>query len=141
MARLSVELGPETQRELDRLVREGWYSDPQSIVSAALAQFLDGRTYIGDSPRSLLRFAADALNESKPETALKFVERGLMLLSTMQEFPDLSLYQALVELRVQALVVLRREEEALEALEDARTRLPNNPGISAWYERLQARRD
>jgi hypothetical protein len=110
-------------------------------VAAALRQFLDGQTYLGDSPRMLLRFAADALNESKPDTALKFAERGLALLSTMQEFPDLSLYQALVELRVQSLVVLQLEAEAIQALEEAKERLPNNPGIAAWFDRLQARHD
>ena len=141
MTRLSVEIGPDTKRELDRLVREGWYADAQTVVSAALQQFLEGRTYVGDSPRMLLRFSADALNESKPDTALKFAERGMALLSTMQEFPDLSLYQALVELRVQALVVLQREHEAIGALEEAKERLPNNPGIAAWFDRLQSRQD
>lgn len=140
MARLSVEIGPETQRQMERLIREGWYRDAQAVVSAALEQFLDGRTYLGDSPPMLLRFAADALNESKPGTALKFAERGLMLLRSMQEFPDLSLYQSLVEIRVQSLLVMGREGDAVAALDEARELLPNNPGIAAWYERLQVRR-
>jgi Arc/MetJ-type ribon-helix-helix transcriptional regulator len=140
MARLSVEIGPEAQRQMDRLIREGWYPDAQSVVSAALEQFLEGRTYIGDSPGLLLRFAADALNESKPDTALKFAERGLMLLGGMQEFPDRSLYQSLVEIRVQALLVLDREADAVTALEEAKGHLPNHPGIAAWFDRLQARR-
>jgi predicted negative regulator of RcsB-dependent stress response len=87
----------------------------------------------------LHRFAADALNESKPDTALKFVNRALTLLTT-QEVTDLNLYQVLVELRVQILLVLGRSAEALSSLEEAQQKLPNNPTIARWIERLQARK-
>ena len=50
----------------------------------------------------LHRFAADALNDSKPEVALKFVNRGLSLLPT-QDMTDFHLYQNLVELRIESI--------------------------------------
>ena len=84
----------------------------------------------------LHRFAADALNESKPDTALKFVDRALALLGT-QKVADLQLYQQLVELRVQILLIVGRQSEALSALEEAQERLPNNPSIRRWMERLR----
>jgi hypothetical protein len=139
MARISVEISPDLEKQVERLLREGWYADRQALFGAALSQFLEGRSFMGDSPRALLRFAADALNESKPETSLKFIERGLALL-TLQEVPDLNLYQGFIELRLQALLVLDREDEAVDTIEEARQRLPNNPGITAWYERLKVRR-
>ena len=87
----------------------------------------------------LHRFAADALNDSKPEVALKFVHRAISLLGN-QETTDYSLYQALVELRVQILLVLEREEEALAGLEEAHEKLPNNPTVAKWIERLRKKR-
>ena len=83
----------------------------------------------------LHRFAADALNDSKPEVALKFVDRAASLLE-LQPLTDFTLYQSLVELRVQILLVLGREAEALRSLEAAREKLPNNPTIARWIERL-----
>jgi hypothetical protein len=50
---------------------------------------------------------------------------------------DFSLYQNLVELRVQILLVLDRTSEALTTLEEARETLPNNPTIAKWIERLK----
>ena len=44
--------------------------------------------------------------------------------------------QALVELRVQVLLVLGRDRDALAALEEAREQLPNNPSIAKWIEKL-----
>jgi hypothetical protein len=83
----------------------------------------------------LHRFAADALNDSKPEVALKFVNRALSLM-VHQSVTDFTLYQSLVELRVQVLMVLDREADAMAALEEAREMLPNNPAIAKWIERL-----
>ena len=94
-------------------------------------------TYLFNGPfESLEAFAADALNDSKPEVALKFVNRGLSLLPT-QDATDFHLYQNLVELRVQILLVLDRTAEALVGLEEAREMLPNNPTIAKWIARLQ----
>jgi hypothetical protein len=106
------------------------------VVREALLQFVDAKSFLGDSPRMLHRFAADALNDSKPETALKFVDRALLLMSN-QKVTDFTLFQNLVELRVQILLVLAREEEALSTLEEAREVLPNNPSIARWIERLR----
>ena len=69
------------------------------------------------------------------ETALKFVNRGLSLMHG-QSVTDFGLYQSLVELRVQVLLVLGREDDALAALEEAREMLPNNPTIAKWIEKL-----
>ena len=87
----------------------------------------------------LHRFAADALNDSKPEVALKFVNRALSLLLT-QEITDFTLYQSLVELRVQILLVLGRDADALASLEEAREKLPNNPTIARWIEKLKKKK-
>jgi hypothetical protein len=84
----------------------------------------------------LHRFAADALNDSKPETALKFVNRALSLMSG-QQVTDFALYQSLVELRVQVLLVLDRQEDAVAMLEEAKEALPNNPSIAKWLEKLK----
>jgi hypothetical protein len=105
-------------------------------MGEALHQFVEAKSFLGDSPRLLHRFAADALNESKPETALKFSSRGLALLDT-EEHPDLGLYQRLVELKVQILLVLDRAAEALETLEEAKQVLPNSPAIARWAERVR----
>ncbi|HEV2721659.1 MAG TPA: hypothetical protein VG323_16695, partial [Thermoanaerobaculia bacterium] len=113
----------------------GWFPDQEAVVREALQQFVDAKSFLGDSPRMLHRFAADALNDSKPEVALKFVHRALSLMSH-QHVTDFTLYQSLVELRVQILLVLGREPDALAALEEAREMLPNNPAIAKWIERL-----
>ena len=84
----------------------------------------------------LVSYAADALNDSKPEVALKFVTRALSLMSG-QTMTDFTLYQALVELRVQILLVLGRDEEALASAEEAKEKLPNNPAIARWIEKLR----
>ena len=133
--KLSVEIPGDVQRAIDRIIRDGWYPDEAAVVREALAQFVDAKSFLGDSPRMLHRFAADALNDSKPEVALKFVDRAASLLE-LQPLTDFTLYQSLVELRVQILLVLGREAEALRSLEAAREKLPNNPTIARWIERL-----
>jgi hypothetical protein len=87
----------------------------------------------------LHRFAADALNESKPEVALKFANRALSLLAN-QQITDFALYQAIIELRVQIFLILGRESDALASLEEAREVLPNNPSIAKWIEKLKRTR-
>ena len=134
--KVSAEIPPELNRQIERIVRDGWFPDQETVVREALLQFVDAKSFLGDSPRMLHRFAADALNDSKPETALKFVDRALLLMSN-QKVTDFTLFQNLVELRVQILLVLAREEEALSTLEEAREVLPNNPSIARWIERLR----
>jgi len=136
MARITMDLGGGLDREVERLVRDGWFTSVDDVVREAVAQFVGARSYLGDSPRMLQRFAADALNESKPETALKFVDRALTLLAG-EKLGDLGLYQQMVELRVQILLVMDRSREALVTLEEARERLPNSPAILAWIERVK----
>lgn len=137
--KLTTDIPNELARQIDRIIRDGWFPDQESIVREALHQFVDAKSFLGDSPRMLHRFAADALNDSKPEVALKFATRGLSLLSD-QKVTDFTLYQALVELRVQVLLVLGREDDALVSLEEAREKLPNNPTIARWIERLGKQR-
>lgn len=139
MPKLTAEIPNELSRQIDRIIRDGWFPDQESIVKAALHQFVDARSFLGDSPRMLHRFAADALNDSKPEVALKFVTRAVSLLSD-QTITDFALYQSLVELRVQILMVLGREDDALASLEEAHEKLPNNPTITKWIERLRKNR-
>jgi len=136
MVKISAEVPPELSRSMDRIIRDGWFPDQETIVREALEQFVDAKSFLGDSPRMLHRFAADALNDSKPEVALKFVNRGLSLLPK-QDATDFHLYQNLVELRVQILLVLDRTAEALASLEEARETLPNNPTIAKWITRLK----
>ena len=136
--KISTEIQSELAQQIDRIVRDGWFPSDQAVFREALQHFVEAKSFLGDSPRMLQRFAADALNESKPETALKFVDRALTLLST-QTVPDLNLYQMLIELRVQILLVLDRPEEALSSLEEARERLPNNPAIARWLDRVRPR--
>jgi len=126
----------ELARQIDRIIRDGWFPDQESVVREALAQFVDVKSFLGDSPRMLHRFAADALNDSKPEVALKFADRALSLLSG-QKVTDFALYQSLIELRVQILLILGRDQDALAVLEEAREMLPNNPGIARWLEKLK----
>jgi Arc/MetJ-type ribon-helix-helix transcriptional regulator len=135
MAKVTAEIPAELSRQIERMIRDGWYPDQETVVREALEQFVDGKTFLGDSPRMLHRFAADALNDSKPEVALKFVSRGLSLMAA-QRTTDFALYQSLVELRVQILLVLGRDSDALVSLEEAREKLPNNPTIARWIERL-----
>ena len=133
--RITTEIPGDLSRQIDRIIRDGWFADQEAVVREALQQFVDAKSFLGDSPRMLHRFAADALNDSKPEVALKFVHRALSLMAN-QRMTDFTLYQNLVELRVQILLVLERETEALAALEEAREILPNNPTIAKWMERL-----
>ena len=139
MTKVSADIPNELNRQIERIVRDGWFPDPETVVREALVQFVDAKSFLGDSPRMLHRFAADALNDSKPETALKFVDRALLLLSN-QKLTDFALFQNLMELRVQILLVLGREEEALRSLEEAKEILPNNPTIARWIERLNKQR-
>lgn len=139
MARIEAEVSPELVKEIERIVRDGWFSSDQEVIREALHQFVEAKSFLGDSPPMLHRFAADALNESKPETALKFVDRALSLLWN-QPMKDLGLYQSLVELRVQILLVVGKNREALAALEEAQERLPNSPTIAKWIEKVKARK-
>ncbi|HVR44186.1 MAG TPA: ribbon-helix-helix protein, CopG family [Thermoanaerobaculia bacterium] len=136
MPNVTAEITDELARRIDRIVRDGWFPSREALVREAIHQFVDAKSFLGDSPRMLQRFAADALNESKPETALRFVDRAMSLLAT-QDPPDLQLYQRLVELKVQILLVLGRNPDALEALEDARELLPNNPAINRWIDKVR----
>ena len=136
MPKVAAEISNELARQIDRMIRDGWFPDHETVLREALSQFVDAKSFLGDSPRMLHRFAADALNDSKPDTALKFVDRALSLLS-VQKVTDFTLYQNLVELRVQILLVLGRNSDALASLEEAREQLPNNPNIAKWIERLK----
>ena len=139
MPKLTADIPNELSRQIDRIIRDGWFPDEETVVREALSHFVDAKSFLGDSPRMLHRFAADALNDSKPEVALKFVNRGLSLLAH-QNTTDFSLYQALIELRVQILLVLGRDDDALLALEEAREKLPNNPSIAKWIAKLEKNR-
>jgi Arc/MetJ-type ribon-helix-helix transcriptional regulator len=139
MVKVQTDIPPDLSRQIERIIRDGWFPDQETVVREALLQFVDAKTFLGDSPRMLHRFAADALNDSKPETALKFVDRALSLMLS-QKITDFSLYQNLVELRVQILLVFGREADALASLEEAREILPNNPNIARWIERLNKQR-
>lgn len=139
MPRITTDVAPELAREIERIVRDGWYPSADALLQEAVRQFVEGRSFLADSPALLHRFAADALNDSKPEVALKFANRALLLLQRQETF-DRSLYQALVELRVQTMLVLGRTDEAIAALEEAREVLPNSPSVSAWLDRLGNRR-
>jgi len=136
MPKVAADISNELARQIDRMIRDGWFPDQETVLREALSQFVDAKSFLGDSPRMLHRFAADALNDSKPDTALKFVDRAMSLLST-QKVTDFTLYQNLVELRVQILLVLGRNSDALASLEEAREQLPNNPTIAKWIERLR----
>ncbi|MBV8517990.1 MAG: hypothetical protein JO197_11375 [Acidobacteria bacterium] len=136
MPKVTADIPSELSRQIDRIIRDGWYPDAETVVREALHQFVDAKSFLGDSPRMLHRFAADALNDSKPEVALKFVTRAVSLLAN-QSVTDFTLYQALVELRVQILLVLGREDDALVSLEEAREKLPNNPTVARWISRLE----
>jgi Arc/MetJ-type ribon-helix-helix transcriptional regulator len=139
MPKLTAEIPHELARQIDRIIRDGWFSDHEAVVREALLQFVDAKSFLGDSPRMLHRFAADALNDSKPDVALKFAGRALSLLAS-QEITDFSLYQSLIELRVQILLVLGRDDEALATAEEGREKLPNNPAVARWIEKLQKNR-
>ena len=135
MVKVAADIPTELARQIDRIIRDGWFPDQETIVREALNHFVDHKSFLGDSPRMLHRFAADALNDSKPDTALRFVNRALSLL-TGQEVTDFALYQALVELRVQILLVMDRQADAVTALQEAKEQLPNNPTIARWLEKL-----
>ena len=134
--KVQAEIPNELARQIDRIIRDGWYADEEAVVREALVQFVDAKSFLGDSPRMLHRFAADALNDSKPDVALKFVDRALSLLNG-QQMTDFHLYQSLVELRVQILLVLGHDSDALTTLEEAREKLPNNPTIAKWIEKVR----
>lgn len=136
MVKLAAEIPTELARQIDRIIRDGWFPDRETVLREALSSFVDARSFLGDSPRMLHRFAADALNDSKPETALKFVNRALSLMGGLQ-VTDFGLYQSLVELRVQVLLVLDRQADAVATLEEAKEALPNNPSIAKWLEKLK----
>jgi Arc/MetJ-type ribon-helix-helix transcriptional regulator len=136
MVKLAAEIPTELARQIDRIIRDGWFPDRETVLREALSNFVDARSFLGDSPRMLHRFAADALNDSKPETALKFVNRALSLMGGLQ-VTDFGLYQSLVELRVQVLLVLDRQADAVATLEEAKEALPNNPSIAKWLEKLK----
>ena len=135
MVKVAAEIPSDLARQIDRIIRDGWFPDQEAIVKEALSHFVDAKSFLGDSPRMLHRFAADALNDSKPDTALKFVDRALSLL-TAQQVTDFALYQSLIELRVQVLLVLDRKRDAIATLEEAKEQLPNNPTIARWLEKL-----
>src|SRR3982074_1000148 len=111
MPKVSADIPNELSRQIERMIRDGWFPDQETVLREALAQFVDAKSFLGDSPRMLHRFAADALNDSKPETALKFVDRTLSLMLN-QKGTDFSLYQSLVELRVQILLIMGRDADA-----------------------------
>ncbi|HEX3111026.1 MAG TPA: hypothetical protein VHU41_18135 [Thermoanaerobaculia bacterium] len=136
MPKVSADVPADLARQIDRIIRDGWYADEEAVVREALLQFLDAKSFLGDSPRMLHRFAADALNDSKPDVALKFVDRAVSLLNA-QQMTDFTLYQSLVELRVQILLILGRESDALTTLEEAREKMPNNPSIAKWIEKVR----
>ena len=136
MPKITIEIPPDLNKQIDRIIRDGWFSDHDALLHEAIQQFVDAKSYLGDSPRMLQRFAADALNESKPETALKFTDRAMTLLAT-QHITDWALYQMVIELRVQILLILGRDDDALTALEAAREKLPNSPSITKWLERVR----
>jgi len=133
--KVTTEIPSELIRQIDRIIRDGWFPDHETLFREALLQFVDAKSFLGDSPRMLHRFAADALNDSKPDVALKFINRAMSLLSN-NKVTDFSLYQSLVELRVQVLMVLGRSADALTSLEEAREQMPNNPTIAKWIEKL-----
>ena len=137
--KLTAEIPNDLSRQIDRIIRDGWFPDHETVVREALLHFVDAKSFLGDSPRMLHRFAADALNDSKPEVALKFVSRGLSLLANHDNI-DYALYQALIELEVQVLLVLGREADALVVLEEAREKLPNNPTVARWITKLEKNR-
>jgi hypothetical protein len=134
--KVTADISAELSKQIDRMIRDGWFPDQETLLREALSQFVDAKSFLGDSPRMAHRFAADALNDSKPETALKFIDRALSLMSN-QKVTDFSLYQNLIELRVQVLMVMGREPEALASLEEAKELMPNNPTISRWIEKLK----
>jgi hypothetical protein len=136
MVKVAAEIPGELARRIDRIIRDGWFPDQETVLREALSHFVDAKSFLGDSPRMLHRFAADALNDSKPETALRFVNRALSLLSA-SELTDFNLYQSLVELRVQILLVLGRSTDALAALEEAKEAMPNSPAIAKWIEKVK----
>ena len=135
MTRVSTDIAPDLAAQIERIIRDGWYPDEETVVREALARFVEAKSFLGDSPRMLQRFAADALNDSKPEVALKFADRALSLAAS-DTMGDFGLYQSIVELRVQILLVLGREAEALTSLRSAREKLPDNPTIVRWIEKL-----
>ncbi len=139
MAKVTTDIPADLSKQIERIIRDGWFPDEETVVREALLQFVDAKSFLGDSPRMLHRFAADALNDSKPETALKFVDRALSLMSN-QKVTDFTLYQSLIELRVQILLVEDRGEEALNSLEEAKELMPNNPSIAKWIDRLKKQR-
>ena len=84
MPRVGAEIPNELARQIERMIRDGWFPDQEAVLREALNQFVDAKSFLGDSPRMLHRFAADALNDSKPEVALKFITRAMSLMSNQK---------------------------------------------------------
>ena len=61
MAKLTIEIDPSLGKALDRIVRDGWYVDRETLVLEAVKQLVEAKTHLGDSPPLLHRFAADAM--------------------------------------------------------------------------------
>src|SRR5205809_6332836 len=123
MTKVTTEITPDLQRQIERIIRDGWFPDQETVLREALLQFVDAKSFLGDSPRMLHRLAADALNDSKPETALKFVDRALSLMVN-QKLTDFNLFQNLIELREPILLVLGPSADPLAALEEAQQTPP-----------------
>src|SRR5438270_11212819 len=139
MPKVAAEIPSDLSRQIDRIIRDGWFPDQETVVREALSQFVDAKTFLGDSPRMLHRFAADALNDSKPDVALKFINRALSLVAG-ETLTDSTLYQALAALRVQVLLVLDREAASLASMEETRKKLPNNPSAARRIDGLHRHR-
>ncbi|PYQ56260.1 MAG: hypothetical protein DMF58_21145 [Acidobacteria bacterium] len=65
MTKVTTEIPNDLNKQIERIVRDGWFPDPETVVREAILQFVDAKSFLGDSPRMLHRFAADALNDSK----------------------------------------------------------------------------
>ena len=57
--RITTEIPGDLSRQIDRIIRDGWFADQEAVVREALQQFVDAKSFLGDSPRMLHRFAAD----------------------------------------------------------------------------------
>src|SRR6266576_5002 len=59
MPKVATEISNELARQIDRMIRDGWFPDHETVLREALNQFVDAKSFLGDSPRMLHRFAAD----------------------------------------------------------------------------------
>jgi len=48
MAKLTIEIEPGLQRQIDRIVRDGWYPDAEALVVEALRQYAEAKSHLGD---------------------------------------------------------------------------------------------